>query len=49
MFDHQVDEDGPEICTFRITGQDFVQHGATFLHITKTELQLSKLGDDIHT
>lgn len=49
MFDHEVDEDRPEIGTFRIACQDFVKHGATFLYITITELQLSELGDHVHT
>lgn len=49
MFDHEVDEDGPEVCAFRVARQDFVKHGATFLCITITELQLSELADDIHT
>lgn len=49
MSDHEVDEDGPEVCAFRVARQDFVKHGATFLCITITELQLSKLADDIHT
>lgn len=49
MFDHEVDKDGPEVCTFRVARQDFVKHGATFLCITITELQLSELADHIHT
>lgn len=49
MFDHEVDEDGPEVCAFWVARQDFVKHGATFLCITITELQLSELADHIHT
>ena len=49
MFDHEVDEDGPEIGTFRVACQDFVKHGATFFYITITELHLSKLSDHIDT
>lgn len=49
MFDHEVDEDGPEVCTFWIARQDFVKHGTTFLCIAIAELQLSELADHIHT
>lgn len=49
MFDHEVDEDGPQVGAFRVACQDFVKHGATFLRITITVLELSELGDHIHT
>lgn len=49
VFDHEVDENGPEIRTFRIARQDFVKHVAAFLGVAEAELQLSELGDYIHT
>lgn len=49
MFDHEVNEDGPEVCAFRVACQDFVKHGATFLCIAVTELQLGELCNHINT
>lgn len=49
MFDHEVDENRPQVGTFWVGGQDFVKHVATSLNITVTKLQLSELGDHIHT
>lgn len=49
MFDHEVDENRPQVGTFWVCGQDFVKHVATSLYITVTKLQLSELGDHIHT
>lgn len=49
MFDHEVDENRPQVGTFWVCAQDFVKHVATSLYITVTELQLSELGDHIHT
>lgn len=49
MFDREVDENRPQISTFGIACQDFVEHGSTFLCIAVTELQLSELGNHIHT
>lgn len=49
MFDHEVDEDRPEVCTFGVAGQDFVKHGVTPLHVTITKLQLRELANHIHT
>lgn len=49
MFDHEVDENRPQVGTFWVCAQDFVKHVATSLYITVTKLQLSELGDHIHT
>lgn len=49
MFDREVDENRPQISTFGVACQHFVKHDATFLCIAVTELQLSELGNHIHT
>lgn len=49
VFDHKIDEDWPEVCTFGVACQDFVKHGTTSLCITIPELQLGELTNHIHT
>lgn len=49
MFGREVDENRPQVGTFRVGCQDFVEHGAASLGVPVTEFQLSELGDHIHT